>query len=174
MAVVAAVVAVVVGIAALFMFSGLTNSDDDLVNTPPPDSIAFVDSSLLDTTTPDTIENRASSVPITIAAPDSTTTTPMVTAVPTVTVTAPPVPTSGMPTTTGVPPGAPPLSADLRFTEDGTSTPFDVDPGRPGRFSVSIALRKSSVTPQVTARSGRSMSRDDSTTKQLEQCVVID
>ena len=70
--------------------------------------------------------------------------------------------------------GAPPLSADLRFVEDGATVPFDSDPGRPGRFSVSVTLSKSSVTPQVVARSGATASRSESTTMQLERCVVLD
>ncbi|MEO6628446.1 MAG: hypothetical protein ABIP03_07730 [Aquihabitans sp.] len=70
--------------------------------------------------------------------------------------------------------GTAPLSANLRFAEGGAPTPLQPDPTRPGRFSITVKLRKASVTPQVIASSGAALSRADSTTTQLERCVVID
>lgn len=190
---VAAAVALVVGLAALVGFFG-RDTRETLVSSPPPDSIAFVDSSIPNATIPDTIANRATTVPTTNAGTSSTATTPTATTVPPTT--APPAPSSSSSTTTA-PSTAPtitvveyqcasamvvvvdvtgtaPLSANLRFAEGGATTPLQPDPTRPGRFSVTIKLRKASVTPQVIASSGAAPSRADSTTTQLERCVVID
>ncbi len=202
MAAVAAVVVLVVGLAALFVVSG--DGEEELVSAPPLESTTSVDPSVLESTVPGSMANAVSSVPATIGETAPTVTAPTVTAMPTGTAIPPPVPSSGVPSATDVPTaptvapftpsmitvidyqcastmvvvidisGTPPFSADLRFAEGGTMTPFVPDAERPGRSSVSVALSRSSVTPQVIARSGAAPSRADSTTKQLERCVVLD
>lgn len=196
MSIVAAALALVVGLAALVVFFG-RDTDQELVSAPPPDSVAFVDSSLPNSTSPDTIANQATSVTPATGQTGSTVTAPTTAVVPTVPPpTAPSVTSSSSSTTTAVPTaptitvvdyqcaramvvvvditGTGPLSAILRFAEDGTTTPFEPDPTQPGRFSVTAKMSRASVTPQVVARSGGTVSRADSTTEQLEPCVTID
>lgn len=193
-AVAAAGVVVVVGLAALFFFS---RGDDDELVTAPLETTTSVAPSVPGETVPGTLASRApeTSMPIAATEPAIAPTVPDVPRP-----TAPPPPQTAVATTTvptTVPPGPPtitvvdyqcartmvvvvdltgasPLTAILRFVEDGTVTPFTPDTDRAGRFSVSVPLGRTAVTPQVVASSGAATSRADSTTMQLERCPVID